>query len=373
MRTVKDLSLDVVNQRLRVFECQVSVRKKRHTLYLRTSALPPKPGQFKSGQVDLSTGLHETQDGLKQAENLAKKLDEMIRLGLFDWDTYRSILMPTVERRPEIVSELIDRFKSHYFNTQDIQESSWKDGWSITLGHLPQNVVLSPKVLINRVKELPPNSAIRRVSCARLQRLAEFAGIEVNLKQYAGTYSHQDVKRRDLPSDELIAHYRNQITNPGWQWAYGMMATYGVRPHELFFCHFVDHRLKVVEGKTGEREVLIDPFYPDWFDKWDLGNVIMPNVATENRSHIRLGKSVANQFGWIRKRIPGFPEAYQLRHCYAIRLSSIFHVPVPVAAKLMGHSPDVHLRTYSRWLNESHKDKVISSILSRTDLPQAPL
>lgn len=28
------------------------------------------------------------------------------------------------------------------------------------------------------------------------------------------------------------------------------------------------------------------------------------------------------------------------------------------AAKNMGHSPDVHLKTYNRWINQSHRSEV---------------
>jgi hypothetical protein len=32
-----------------------------------------------------------------------------------------------------------------------------------------------------------------------------------------------------------IAYHRDKLTNPAWQWVYGMMATYGLRNHEVFF------------------------------------------------------------------------------------------------------------------------------------------
>jgi hypothetical protein len=42
--------------------------------------------------------------------------------------------------------------------------------------------------------------------------------------------------------------WREHIEDPAWQWAYGMIATFRLRPHEIFACEFVDAvTVKVVE------------------------------------------------------------------------------------------------------------------------------
>ncbi|MBN3905852.1 MAG: hypothetical protein HWQ35_04475 [Nostoc sp. NMS1] len=37
------------------------------------------------------------------------------------------------------------------------------------------------------------------------------------------------VQPRKLPSDKLIAEFRENIKSQSWQWLYGMIATYGLR------------------------------------------------------------------------------------------------------------------------------------------------
>ena len=41
---------------------------------------------------------------------------------------------------------------------------------------------------------------------------------------------------RDLPTDELIERIWAKIPNKSWKFVFGLMATYGLRNHEVFFC-----------------------------------------------------------------------------------------------------------------------------------------
>ncbi len=41
---------------------------------------------------------------------------------------------------------------------------------------------------------------------------------------------------RDLPKDELIEKLWETIPNKSWKFVFGLMATYGLRNHEVFFC-----------------------------------------------------------------------------------------------------------------------------------------
>ena len=41
---------------------------------------------------------------------------------------------------------------------------------------------------------------------------------------------------RDLPKDELIEQLWETIPNKSWKFVFGLMATYGLRNHEVFFC-----------------------------------------------------------------------------------------------------------------------------------------
>ncbi len=71
-----------------------------------------------------------------------------------------------------------------------------------------------------------------------------------------------------------------------------------------------------------------------------------------------------------RQGVPFTP--YSLSHAYAIRASVAFKFPVAVAAAMMGHSPDVHWRTYNRWIDREQYQRVYDELVNRADRPMAP-
>lgn len=72
----------------------------------------------------------------------------------------------------------------------------------------------------------------------------------------------------------------------------------------------------------------------------------LPKIAIEGCSNRSLGTKVTRFF----KRMPC--AAYELRHCYARRALEFGYAP-EFGAKMMGHSAEVHCRTYRRWIDES--------------------
>lgn len=107
-------------------------------------------------------------------------------------------------------------------------------------------------MLLTVALDSQPDSRKRKRSSRMLQRLAEFLNLEINLRAYQGHYNQPD-KARDLPSDELISTWRDKIPNQNWQWIFGMLATFGLRPHEAWFCELEDPlTLKVMDGKTDD-------------------------------------------------------------------------------------------------------------------------
>ena len=91
---------------------------------------------------------------------------------------------------------------------------------------------------------------------------------------------------------------------------------------------------------------MLEFFYPEWVDEWGLKDRRLPSVDAEKAyEDTTLGiAKVSRQF----KRY-GVPfNAYDLRHAAAVRMSVVFGLPVTVSARLMGHSPVEHTRTYHR-------------------------
>jgi integrase len=157
-------------------------------------------------------------------------------------------------------------------------------------------------------------------------------------------------------SDEAILSAYRSIPNPKWRFVFSLMATYGLRNHEVFACDFSElfwpeiekPAIRVLGGtKTGRRMVL--PFPIDWLEEMDMRNPEnrLPNISIEGQTPQRLGQQITRQFS--RYSIPFKP--YDLRHNHIVRMTSEFGVPIPVAAKLGGHGAMVMLEIYHRVLS----------------------
>jgi hypothetical protein len=58
-----------------------------------------------------------------------------------------------------------------------------------------------------------------------LDKLTQIANIEFEAKRYMGNYSPTKVSPRSLPTDSEIVEWYERLSNPAWQWAFGMLST----------------------------------------------------------------------------------------------------------------------------------------------------
>ncbi|PSB16070.1 hypothetical protein C7B65_22710 [Phormidesmis priestleyi ULC007] len=202
-------------------------------------------------------------------------------------------------------------------------------------------------------------------------QLAHFAKLNYDPSPYKGKYSSKSVSPRNIPSDDLIVDWYDRLKNPNWKWVYGMLATYGLRPHEAFRLDLpqlrLGDRILWVENdtKTGSRQVWA--FHPEWFEQFDLSLVRLPNIQLD-RTNDRVGHSATAYFSDF-----GLPfHLYDLRHRWAIRTLE-YGLDIGLAAKQMGHSREVHERIYHRWINATIHQRAYELILSRDDRPRPPV
>jgi integrase len=195
--------------------------------------------------------------------------------------------------------------------------------------------------------------------------LAKFAKLDFDPKPYRGNYSPEMVTPRNLPEDLTIAKLRETFANKAWQWVYGMMATYGLRNHEVFKLDLSDFPIVQVleDTKTGFREVW--PCYEEWAIEWQLNEPVFPPIKL-NRSNQAIGNSVTK---YLSPKLPFSP--YDLRHCWAVRTME-FGWPDTLAAQQMGHSLMVHNRTYHRWITRRQHQRVYDLLVKRPDRPKPP-
>jgi len=364
----KDVStlITEANEKLKEAKIGFQIQRRGDRLVLQ-GTLPPRPGSAKTEwhQQRISLGFRANPAGVKAAKKKAETISGQLAFNEFNWEDYLNV--PKV--KPATCKEWVDRFETDYFQKRSRtpkSETTWKTSYLMIFEKLPQERTISPQVLLDTVLQIPPDTRTRQKACIALDRLAQFAGIEADLKAYKGNYSPKRVQPRNLPDDETIARWFYKIPNPQWQWVYGMMACYGLRNHEVFHLEPLEQEtpiLLVTGGKTGER--LVWPCYPEWVDQWDLRNYNPPNVT--GRTNADLGNRVT--VALRRYKIP-FPP-YDLRHCWARRTID-FGLDVSLAAQQMGHSVQVHTDLYHAWIGEATHQRAYNIIMARGDRPQPP-
>jgi integrase len=349
--------LEQANKRLRAGKVRVHIQQRGEKLCLQ-GTLPPRPNSSKTvaHQQRIYLDVYATVAGIQFAEAEAKKVGALLDQHRFDWEPYIKVSTSVVEQQP-LVSELVEKFKFDKLS-QGITTRTWKDDYAEVFDNLPQEAVISTDMMLDLIRATQPNTRTRRRYCLALSALAKFANFDIDLSQYVGNYSPSKVQPRDVPPDELIQQWYSQIPNPAWQWAFGILATYGIRPGELLTLDFDDFPiLNITGGKTGDRRVY--PIYPEWFDWFNVAEIKPLPISSGNQCNLQ----------FRRYKIPFQP--YDLRHAWAIR-SMEFGLPIELAAAQMGHSMAVHSQTYHRWISDRHHQKAYQSIMLRSDRPRPP-
>jgi len=162
------------------------------------------------------------------------------------------------------------------------------------------------------------------------------------------SYSPSLVSFEPLPSDDEIFLQYSALQAKSSQWAnvYALMATYGLRNHEVFRCKLVQQKTLVClvdeDSKTGSRVAF--PYFPDAINRFNLTESIeLPKLNSKDIQ--RISSQVSLQFN--RYGVP-FP-AMHLRRSYACRcieLNNDF-----IVAKSLGHSVQILNQTYRKHID----------------------
>jgi integrase len=333
------------NGRLKAAGSGVQIQAIGDRLYLRAT-FPPRPGSSRSKayQQRLALGFHANAYGISQAEKEARKVGALLDCGEFDWEPYLK-----AEKLPQYdsVAYWLTKFEAEYRET--VCATTWKTEYQRVFNRLDGSAKLTPELLQNAVLQVEPNTRQRKRFCVSLGKLAEFAGVDVTFKSLKGKYSIGQINSRDLPADELIIEWFHCFKNLDWRWVYGMIATFGLRNHEVFYLDTSDlvaggYKVVVKEGKTGRRAVW--SYHPEWVELFGLRSPQLPKVT--GKDHADYGERVSQYFG----RNAGLPfDAYDLRHRWAIRTMEC-GLDISLSAQQMGHSVKVHTETYHRWITE---------------------
>ncbi|MGJ3253839.1 MAG: site-specific integrase [Elainellaceae cyanobacterium] len=352
------------NGRLKSSLVRVRIEQIGHKLYLKAT-LPPRPGSTTQTphQQRIALGIGAHPKGLSMAEKEARIVGSLLEAGKFEWMPY---LFRQGRDEPDTAGQWLNRFEAEFKHT--VEPVTWKTEYQCVFKTLDAEQPLTVDLLRKAIDQTKANTKNRKRFCVTLGRLAKFAGLDVDFNLLQGNYSASCVEPRDLPSDELIVKYFYELQNLGWRYVYGMMATFGLRNHEVFYLDTEDlesgksYMIKILESKTGPHSVWA--CYPEWVDEFGLRNRMLPPVT--GKEHSDYTARVTNYLG---PKLPFHP--LDLRHRWAIRTLE-FGLPWELAAKQMGHSNAVHERTYHRWITDEVHQRAFDAIMMRSDRPKPP-
>jgi len=357
---------------------------------------PCRPGDVgKQGspnkQYTISCGFPANDAGVKMAVLKARELDLSLITKQFQWTPEllgkqaQKIELPTQKNSGKLIGELIQEYEREFWKTHEQNRRgirTWETHYMRHLKKLPQDLPMSAQALEIALEKTKPNTSARFFMVWQLKKFCEFCGIDdfKTIYAYATPKPHPAIRK--VPSDEEVIQGFNKIGLPlsvytsrenttqpeQWQWAYGMLATYGLRPHELFAVdieaflepkntfHLVSLNPSLTEGtKTGERSCGIPPLHPHWVDLFKLKNIRFPY------NEGKMNNKTAKLYIKFRNADIGF-RPYDLRHAYAIRGHRL-RVPIKTMADYMGHTVQEHTKSYQRWMNEDTNLEIYKEVV----------
>jgi integrase len=342
----------------------------------------------------ISLGLPADLDGFEQARQALRRVVQQLQQQSFAWSQWGAVesasnrALPGSSARPVAGTDAaaaLERFERHFFSDPRRRRNPAGCRTTWTSAYLPylrrvreqassQHLPLDTPLLERVLESYPLASRARQQCGTALAALARVEQIQLpeDWADRAGGYGLHAAQFRQLPSDPQILDWIERIPNPGWRLAYGLMATYGLRNHEVFFTDLSalasggDRVIRVLPtSKTGEHQVW--PFQPEWVERFELPRLgetrsLLPPVCTDLRRTTlqQVGRRVAEQFR--RYDLPLTP--YDLRHAWAVRTIHI-GLPDTVAARMMGHSVAIHTRTYHHWITRRDQQQAVDAALAR--------
>ena len=342
-------------------------------------------------------GIPANLEGLKTAIEESYELGKLIARHTFEWnDKYLGIrAREKVREKQKIktIGELLGKFEENYYQTREKTITS-QNTFANYVSVIKRNFSLETLVTKENFE-----AAINTASGNKKNELIAISSVFIKTFKLEFTL---DVKRdsvtpkhREIPDDDkIIASYQlfekfalnrkntnhSDATNTWemWRWVYGMLATFGLRPRELFVkpdidwwkstqntdCTWKVHQ----DTKTGYREVI--PFVSEWVELFDLNNPQALAILERKISKI----TSVQQINWMRRDISRWFrkigiefQPYDLRHACAIR-SHLQGIPVKAAADNLGHTVDEHTKTYQRWFGMENRKKAFGEIISQKSL-----
>ena len=283
--------------------------------------------------------------------------------------------------------------------TGKVSESTYKNSFGQTTKALERasNSEDMHNLLMNVAKQHESGIRIRKQNVQRVARCLRWATSkqggflldeywipprEGELGDYIGRKSREEQIKTDTPttpiSDDdflkLLASIEEKFDTKNriqreqakkWHFCLQVTRVFGLRPIEMNYLQIRRNGKDCLwciypkqTNATATKPRRLRPIHKNWEEEWNLIKRIKdkePLPETMNGESFRTYLSRNNFWKELRKKDDFVP--YSLRHAYAVCGHS-YNIAPAVLAGAMGHDPDVHNKSYSRWYGEDYFDDV---------------
>lgn len=311
-----------------------SINTLRGRLYLLAN-LPRRDGTPGLRQQRIALKLDDSAVNRRVATKQLRTLEQQLERGTFEWAYWLDEESKAITWREAIAK--LHRARVVLGRTG---QSTWDVNYMGRLRQIPAGSACTSDSIAKALERYDRATCSYKELYYLLRHLARLVAVpfpEVPIP----TYSQAELV--EVPNDAQIIEWVQGAQEPA-RWYWGMMATYGLRPHEVEGAQLIERDLcQVQEGtKTGFRTVV--PLPREWVELFGLRERrLRPRLAEVDRPDAA-GKWLSVQIK--RQGIPWRP--YALRHAFAARLwrEGGNRLDLYTAARLMGHTPTQHAKTY---------------------------
>ena len=371
-----------INRKFLIKGSKLKIEKRGGKLNIRGS-LPSKENKNIQKVQRISLGIDADTDGLEEAKKKLQLINLQLELNQFEWRNWITSSIQENNKTYEFFIKEISEFEKNFFkeyrneHLNSARKSTWNSSYKpyikrmINIYKKNDNKDIN-HIFLSTLKSYQEGSRSRKQCGTSLNVFADFLKLSLpsEWKSLSRGYGIKKASFRDLPDDNLIEELWRNIPNKSWQYVFGLMATYGLRNHEVFFCDLSalknngDKILRVLPTtKTGEHQVW--PFHPKWVDLFQLSSLgndpsLLPKINRDlgQTTLQNIGKRITDQFNRYGIRI----RPYDLRHAWAVR-TIFYDLPDTVAARMMGHSVSLHNQTYHHWITKRDQQKAVNNAL----------
>ena len=374
--------IDLINENFALNGYKLKIEKRGEKLNIRGS-LPDKKDLNINKVQRISLGLNADFLGLEEAKKKLQLLNLELELKQFNWNNWTIATRMQTDNNKEDLIKKTKQFEESFFKEprneflSSTRKTTWKSSYMpyikrmISIYKNEDNENLS-NIFLNTLNSYKEGSRSRKQCGTTLNVFAKF--IEHTLpeewKLMSRGYGLKRASFRQLPNDSQIEELWREIPNQSWKFVFALMATYGLRNHEVFFSDLSalkDNEDKIIRvlhsTKTGEHQVW--PFHPNWVEKFELYKLgenpeLLPNINRDLKITTlqNIGKKITDQFNRYKLKI----KPYDLRHAWAVR-TIFYDLPDTVAARMMGHSVSLHTQTYHHWITKRDQQKAVNNAL----------